>query len=548
VNRRALNILLLYTDPYYLVKSIYPYGLDVIAHHLRCLGYRVDIDYPFLPEADPAANLKAIIGNTQPDVIGFGIRNIDTAMSCEDYGNMAGVGYRAMYFLPEVKRVVDAAREMSPKAVLIAGGTAFSISPKEILLELNLDYGISGPGEDSFLQFLQALPDEARLTRVPGLVFKTGNAVQVNAPRSFAFTEKGGIVHRSERFAYAYEASGLPVQTKRGCNQCCSYCVEPQIEGRDFVYRDIEGIASELELLSRQCEQVRSIFFTDAEFNIPDIEFSSRILSRIIDSGLNDRFRFTSQFLPKGFNETYAALLSKSGFSIVLTCDSFADEVLRANGQSYRMKNIEETLRLCEAFGLTCTVNLIFGLPGETEKTINQTLDTIHRFPPSPLREYEYTFGGRVYQDTRLYRSMENGKFEGNLYGKFSQGCLEPLYVCFPCDPMTLKAEVESNVPVLMESENLLDPSKRDKMSVAYLLDTNRQGEAVDTFLGCAPATQADIFEYLLRKLTDSGENVLARTAARKCVDSLSRHDPDGVYRDRIPVIRFYLSLLGEDS
>ncbi len=46
------HILLLYTDRYYFANQVYPFGLDIIAHHLRQHGYTVSVDYPFLERVD----------------------------------------------------------------------------------------------------------------------------------------------------------------------------------------------------------------------------------------------------------------------------------------------------------------------------------------------------------------------------------------------------------------------------------------------------------------------------------------------------------------
>ena len=68
------KVLLLYTDKYYLVKQIYPFGLDIIADYLRRHSYHVTIDFPFLPEIDPETNLTGILKREEPDLIGLGIR------------------------------------------------------------------------------------------------------------------------------------------------------------------------------------------------------------------------------------------------------------------------------------------------------------------------------------------------------------------------------------------------------------------------------------------------------------------------------------------
>ena len=65
------KILLLYTDRYYLIKQVYPFGLDLIADYLRGLGHQVTIDYPFLPYTDLEINLKNLLENRDLIVMGY---------------------------------------------------------------------------------------------------------------------------------------------------------------------------------------------------------------------------------------------------------------------------------------------------------------------------------------------------------------------------------------------------------------------------------------------------------------------------------------------
>ena len=114
------KILLLYTDRYYLIKQVYPFGLDLIADYLRRWGHQVTIDYPFLPYTDLEINLKNLLEQTLPNAIGLGIRNLDTCMSCEQYGDYSGDGYSTFYFLPDVKKIVELIRKYAPEEPIIA--------------------------------------------------------------------------------------------------------------------------------------------------------------------------------------------------------------------------------------------------------------------------------------------------------------------------------------------------------------------------------------------------------------------------------------------
>ena len=161
--------------------------------------------------------------------------------------------------------------------------------------------------------------------------------------------------------------------------------------------------------ISRMHEDVREIFFVDTEFNLPDLSYCSRLIERIIHEGLHERFGFTSQFLPRPFDAAFAKRLFEANFSVILTCDSFSDRVLKRNYASYRRRDIQNTLEICERNGLPCTVSMIFGLPGETDETVNDSIEQMKAYKPGLLRRYEYTVGARIYRGTRLCREIEKG-------------------------------------------------------------------------------------------------------------------------------------------
>jgi hypothetical protein len=97
------SILLFHTDKYYLVNQVHPFGLDLVANALRTHGHMVEIACAFLADPDWRKNVGGAISRFRPDVIGMGIRNIDTCMSCEPYGDHETADYRTFYFLPEIK-------------------------------------------------------------------------------------------------------------------------------------------------------------------------------------------------------------------------------------------------------------------------------------------------------------------------------------------------------------------------------------------------------------------------------------------------------------
>jgi len=542
------RVLLLYTDKYYLIKQIYPFGLDKIADYLRRHSFDVTIDFPFLTEPDLETNLTDILKRTAPDLIGIGIRNIDTCMACELYGNHEGNGYKALYFLPEVKQLVEIIKKQKPEVPVIAGGGAFTISPAAILNLLDIEYGIIGEGEEPMRQFLEVFPDKNKISKIHNLVFKNGNTYQINPKKPYSFNGAGNILKRESKFNYSYETSGLPIQVKRGCNQNCSYCVEPIIEGRTIIFRDHDDVIKELNQISEKYDGIQKICFVDTEFNVPDIEYCSILVRKILKSGLHDRFRFTSQFLPRPFDEEFAGLLAEAGFSIILTCDSFADSVLKMNKTSYRNKDIIRVLELCERFDIDCTVNLIFGLPGETYKTIDHTLKEMIKFPFYISRRYEYTIGGRIYQGTPLSRFVDKLVDCRHLYGEKSEGYLEPYYYCAPESPFKLKAYIENILPFSMDFNNRYDRLSFQTLSISYLIDQGRWEDSATRFMDSDIVAQTSIYNYFFRKLADCGQTEMARSVSEHLMEAIINSDKSSEYMEQLSIIRYYLSFLTTDN
>jgi radical SAM superfamily enzyme YgiQ (UPF0313 family) len=545
MEHHAPRILLLYTDPYYTVKQVYPFGLDLIARHLRERELHVDIDFPFFPHPDIAVNLTEILHRTDPDVVGLGIRNIDTTMACEAFGNFKADAFRTFYFVPEIKQIVDLLKQLRPELPIVAGGGAFSVAPAAFLDALQLDYGIVGEGQGPLYRFVTAFPDPAAIARIPGVVYRNGSRVVQNPKEPYRFVEPEAGFARDAGFAYAFETAGLPVQVKRGCNRGCIYCVEPIIEGKKPIHRRLDTVVEELEFTARHQQGVKKIFFVDTEFNVPDLAYASALVTRILDRRLNERFTFASQFLPRPFDSSFADLLARAGFSVILTADSFSDRILERCRAPFRHQDIVRALDLCLECGIDCTVNLIFGLPGETHETVEETLGEMTRRPPASGRRYEYTIGARIYPGTPLQRFVKDLPQRRHVFGSCSEDFLAPRFYCAPEPPLTLKAHIDERLSAPIQFHNRFDPSMRQGLAVAYLADHGRWNEALEAYCRADLAAQARIFDYLFRRLAEEERYSQARLVARTMIDAAACDQDSPRYADQAAVARYYLQLLG---
>ena len=540
MNAYGKRILLVYANEYFLISPVYPFGLDIMAQYLEKEGHRVCIDLPFLSRQGPSSGIESAINDFKPDIIGVSIRNIDTAMSCDPSGTYRLKGIRTHFFLPGIARMIKTIKKCGPNIPVVLGGTGFSVSPEAIMAYTGADFGIVGQGCRPMSMFAGAFPSPERLEKIPNLVFG-----KQPVPETKNLTDLDLITGEKNRnFTHSFETIGMPVLTSYGCCMNCGYCVEPSMTGGKVIQRSEKEVVDELKHISENYEDVSEIFFVNTEFNTPTPEQSLNIIKEILFERLNERFRFSSQFLPIHFTEEYARLLSMAGFYVILTCDSFSDEVLAKNNSPYREKDIVQTLSLFEQYKVPCTLNLIFGLPGECFGSIDHTTEMVNKYALPGLFKFEYTSGARIYKNTGLARYIENNPVKNRIHGNVSKGYTEPCFFSSPASPEALNAHIEARLSYKQAFVATSVEDNRAFREAVYEADRGFFEKACKLFSGANIRSKVSMYEYLFRKFAQNGQRILAKQITMDYISSLEKEDPDRAYADSLPVAQYFLSLL----
>jgi radical SAM superfamily enzyme YgiQ (UPF0313 family) len=324
-----------------------------------------------------AEGLPEFVQQWQPDYIGFSIRNIDDILID-----------RVIFYLDEIIRdFIEPVRKVS-NAPIILGGSGFSIFPDELMKLTGADYGIAGEGEEALATLLARLDGEEKDPHISISAYS-------NIDRHIDFSP--------------YMGKGVySIQTKRGCSHGCIYCTYPIIEGKTFRIRKPEEIADEIEQVYNRLGTV-TVEFVDSTFNDP-AGHAEAICREIIKKKIRMRFR-TMGINPRHTSRELFELMKEAGFvQIDATPDTASPSVLKKMKKGFGLSDIIRTAEMIRAAEMPTMWFFLFGGPGETEETVNETFHFIdHHVNPDDM---VFMSGGlRIYPGTPLYKiALKEGK------------------------------------------------------------------------------------------------------------------------------------------
>ena len=443
---RRNRVLLVHANPFQRVTPVPAYGLERLRTAAEETGAEVELLDPFLISEDPLGTAREAAERFRPDLIGLGIRIIDDCIVVDRLDAPPEEPIDVSFLLPEILELRRALAEAAPDATFIAGGAGFSACPQECLEYLEVDYGVVGAGEEA----MAMLCSDTSWDEVPGLV-RRGQADGISAYH-LGF---GGPTHREPLYA---PANSFPVRTRIGCAMQCVYCTAANL-GRQHASGGIETVLDEVErtvLESRERGVGRvPIFFADDEFNLPDERHPISVLRGLQERGLTTHITWRAYFNPTPFSAEFAELVRETNGHVSITVDSAADPLLETAQKPFRRRHLDALVTLLGEHGVSADLGLIFGLPGETEETIAETIDFVRSLPESI--EVVYSAGARVYPHTPLARiAVEEPQ---NLVGTEDPTFLTPVAYSRPWPPRELARRID---------EQLRDLPNVSRVGVAY--------------------------------------------------------------------------------
>jgi len=335
-----------------------PLGLAYLAAVLERDGHQVRVfDFSLDPHALPEDDVRRVCA-FDPHIVGI------TAMT--------SVYHSAL----ETATLLKA----SLGRPIVIGGPHPTVYPERVLAESPvIDYVVRGEGEETIQELVRALDGGNHdLGRIHGLTYRLRGEVVSNPDRALisdldALPFPARHLFELKRYGLC-TPEGQPMVTilsSRGCPYNCSYCFKG-IVGRTYRQRSPGNIIAELRQVIDQYG-IHNFYFIDDLFTI-NLRRLNILMEQLIAEKLDIRWqclgrvdRINAEVLRK----MYAAGCRRIHYGI----ESGNQEVLDRIGKGIRLEQVRQAVRWTEEAGIEVKGYFMLGLPGDTEETMQQTID-----------------------------------------------------------------------------------------------------------------------------------------------------------------------------
>lgn len=319
------------------------------------------------------------------------------ANNCSDRGIVAAILQRQPWmvgftcYLWNIDRTIWICQQLKavrPDLLIVLGGPEITADNGWVLEQQCVDYASIGEGEQTFCELLTELKSGPTETPIAGLWRRT-------SPAAPAFRQP--LPHLNDisspylvGILDAADEEMLMLETIRGCIFKCKFCYYPKsYDALYFVSRD-KIIAN----LKHAAEHgAREVVLLDPTLNQRrDFDDFLRLLSECNPTQADGTRQFTyfGELRAEGINVETAKLLRAANFSEVeiglQSVDPLAQDLMDRRNN---MKAFERGVRAMMDAGIRVKVDLIIGLPGDTEASIR--------------RGYEYLSQSGLFTDVQVF-------------------------------------------------------------------------------------------------------------------------------------------------
>ena len=327
---------------------------------------------------------------------------------------------------PSIKSDLDMAsfiKRCNDKISTTVFGTHVTVLDKQCMEAFpEIDFIIRNEPELTSRELVKALQEGRGVEDVAGLTFRNG-AYEISDNPSRSFIEDLDSLplpawHLLDLDCYHLPLKGkryLMISPLRGCPFNCSFCTCQTYYGKKLRKRSVESVLREIEYDSKRFG-IRDFFFW-AETFVVDKEYVKNLCSEIIERGIH--ISWTSNSRVDTVDGPLLKLMARAGcWMISYGIESASQKVLDEVVKGTTVEQAYEAVRYAQEAGIKTVGHFILGLPGETEESIEYTINYAKQLGLDLAQFYSAV----PFPGSRLYeRALKEGWIKNHDFSHFRQ-------------------------------------------------------------------------------------------------------------------------------
>ncbi|MBA2848732.1 radical SAM protein [Thermosulfuriphilus ammonigenes] len=349
-----------------------PIGVYYIAALLKEAGYDVEVLNWYNINKTPT-KIAETLKVKRPAIIGFSIFNANR------WGAI------------DIARV---AKEIDPEVKVVFGGVGASFLWEHFLKHFpEVDYVVIGEGEYTFLNLVRALEKNGRgLEEIKGLAFR-GDEGPIFTGWPDPIENIDSLPNPARYFTFQHVVSA------RGCPFNCTFCGSPRFWGRRVRFHSPGYFVDQLELLYQK--GVNFFYVSDDTFTFQKKRVIE-ICQEIIRRGLSITWQAISRV--DCIDEEILYWMRRAGcVQISYGVESGSEKIRRFFNKKISAEAIKRAFELTRRYGILPRAYFIYGSPGESQKTIQESIDLMLEIKPLSVVFYILD----IYPGTALYEEFK---------------------------------------------------------------------------------------------------------------------------------------------
>lgn len=300
-----------------------------------------------------------------------------------------GISIHSVSTYEVAKRIADGIKKIDKNALIVAGGSFPTSMPEFTLQTTEIDVIVRGEGEAIFSNIVN-LDSRERLKDVLGVTHKTSGKIFKNPPEKLIenldlikFPARHLLPKSMIRYTGEVHHSSEPATTilaTRGCPWSCYFC-DKNIWSTKWRCRSPQNIKDEIELMQKEYD-IHWIRFPDDNLTLNRkwfIEFCQKIAGC--------KIKWTCLSRGDTLDLEMLKIAKDSGCTeMFFGFESGSQRLLDAMNKKALVTKNARVIEMCKAVGITSCAYMMFGFPGEDEKTVEETIQFLLKTKPDKSR------------------------------------------------------------------------------------------------------------------------------------------------------------------